>query len=703
MNTLDRIFKPKSIAVIGATQKRGTIGRQLLQNIIEYGFNGMLFPVNPKHEYISSIKCYPSVLSIPDPVDLAIIVVPKEHVLHVAEQCGEKGVGGLVIISAGFKEVGGEGIKREEGLRALQQKYGFRVVGPNCMGIISTDPNVSLNATFAPLEPARGSLAFMSQSGALGVAILLMQKKLDLGVSHFASVGNRLDVGGNDLLEYWAHDKATKVIALYLESFGEPRRFTTLARQITREKPIIVVKSGTTAAGSRAASSHTGSLAGLDIAADALLYQCGVIRVSTIEEMLDVALALTKNPIPQGDRVCILTNAGGPGIMATDAIVNEGLRMAKLGDDTRRKLAGFLPEESSLRNPVDMISSAGPKEYEKALDLILADEGVDTVIVIFVPPILVEPKEVVTRVTKVSKRYHKPVFCVLMAEERFYEEIPKQIADAPPLYRFPESAVRAISAVERYRFWCARAEGKIKHFSSADNTVPGIIAVKQTAGGGYLSPVEASRVLGAYGFPVCRFESVPHSGDVIDAAEKIGYPVVLKAEGKKITHKSDFGGVIVGIQDRKMLEEAVRTMEASLIRAGVSKDVDGFLVQEMVRGGKEIILGMSTDEIFGPLLMFGMGGKYVEIIKDITFRVMPVTDVDAREMVKGIRSYPLLEGVRGEKRVDIEFIVESIQRLGQMVNDLPGIVELDMNPVIVTPDRRHCRVVDSRIRVAARA
>jgi acetyl coenzyme A synthetase (ADP forming)-like protein len=697
---LKRIFQPKSIAVIGATPRRGTIGRQLLQNIIDYGFNGMVFPVNPKHEYISSIKCYPSVLDIPDPVDLAIIIVPKEHVLRVADECGRKRVAGLVIISAGFKEVGGEGIKREKALEALMRKYGFRIVGPNCMGIVNTNPEVHLNATFAPLEPVEGSLAFMSQSGALGVAILIMQKKLHLGVSHFASVGNRLDVSGNDLLEYWEHDRRTKVIALYLEAFGDPRRFTGLARRITRKKPIIVVKSGTTAAGSRAASSHTGSLAGLDIAVDALLYQCGVMRVSTIEEMMDVARALATNPIPKGDRLCILTNGGGPAILATDAAVNEGLRMATLSDETRKKLASFLPEESSTRNPVDMVAAAGPKEYEKALECVLDDDGVDMVIVIFVPPVLVEPREVVTKVTNVMRRHHKPVYCVLMAEDRYYEEIPKEIEHAPPLYRFPEDTVRALSTINRYRYWCARPAGKTKRFAVRDKSAPRIVAAKQKAGGGYLSSDEASRVLRAYGFPLCGFEIVPRGGDVAAAAERIGYPVVLKAQGERIVHKSDIGGVAVGISDRDELRQALRTMKMSLSKLGVSRQVDGYLVQEMAHGGKEVVLGMSTDETFGPLLMFGMGGKYVEIIKDIVFRVMPVSDVDAWEMVKGIRSYPLLEGVRGEKRVDIEFIVESIQRLAQMVSDLPGIAELDLNPVIVTPERRHCRVVDARIRVS---
>jgi acetyltransferase len=415
--------------------------------------------------------------------------------------------------------------------------------------------------------------------------------------------------------------------------------------------------------------------------------------------MMDVARALANNPIPRGDRVCILTNGGGPAILATDAAVDEGLRIAALGEGTRRKLARFLPEESSVGNPIDMIASAGPKEYEKALDLVLGDKGVDMVIVIFVPPILVEPKEVVRGVARAARGHDKPVLCVLMAEDRYYEEIPHEIEDAPPLYRFPEDTVRALSAINRYRLWRERPAGRIKRFPLRDKKVSGLVSRKRKSGGGYLAAPEASRILEAYGFPVCRFEVVPRGGDVAAAAGRIGYPLVLKAHGEKIIHKSDFGGVAVGLHNSAALEEALRTMELSLKRAGMSKHVEGFLVQEMARSGKEVVLGMSVDPTFGPLLMFGMGGKYVEVVKDIVFRVMPVTDVDAWEMVRGIRSYALLEGVRGEKRVDIEFIVESIQRLAQMVNDLPEIAELDLNPVIVTPERRHCRVVDARMRV----
>jgi acyl-CoA synthetase (NDP forming) len=548
------------------------------------------------------------------------------------------------------------------------------------------------------MEPQSGSLAFMTQSGALGVAILLAVKKRNLGVSYFVSVGNRADVGGNELLEYWSRDDTNKVIGLYLEWFRSPRRFTNLSKRITRQKPVIVVKSGTTAAGSRAASSHTGQLAGLDIAVDALLHQCGVIRVSTLEEMMDLVLALTKNPLPKGDRVCILTNAGGPAIMATDAVVNEGLTMAALSDDTRSRLSSFLPEESSLRNPVDMISSAGPEEYGRAMEIVLGDEGVDTVIVIFVPPMLAEPREVMKSVARAMAQHDKPVFCVLMAEERYFDEIPAEIENAPPLYRFPESTVRAIASVNRYRVWCERPQGEVKVITVNEPAVKKIVENKRGTGG-YLSPKDVNKVLESYGFPVCRLEVVPTTGDVVAAAENMGYPLVLKVQGKDIIHKSDFGGVRVGIQNEEMLKDAKARMDQDLERAGVTHLVEGFLIQEMARAGKEVILGMTMDETFGPLLMFGMGGKYVEIIKDITFRVMPVTDVDSWEMVKGIRSYPLLEGVRGEERVDIEFIVESIQRLAQMVNDIPEIVELDMNPVVVTPRRRHCRVVDARIRI----
>ncbi len=702
MKSLDPIFKPRSVAIVGATARKGSIGHELLHNLIEFEFNGKLFPVNAKYEFIHSIKAYPSVLSIPDEVDLAIIIVPKEKVLDVAENCGKKGVKGLVVISAGFKEVGGEGEERENALKALAEKYGFRIVGPNCMGLINATPGVRLNATFAPVEPEAGALAMMSQSGALGVAILLAAKQLNIGLSYFISVGNKADISGNDLLEYWEHDEHTKVIALYLESFGNPRRFTHLSKRITKKKPIVVVKSGTTAAGARAASSHTGALAGMEIAVDALLRQCGVLRVSTIEEMMDLVLGFTKCPLPRGDRVCILTNAGGPGIMAADAVENQGLKIASLSDATKKAIEKILPQEASVRNPVDMLAGAGADEYARATELVLADENVDMVIVIFVPPIMIEPKEVVRGLTEVIKKHDKAVFMVLMAEERYLKELPAEINDAPPFYIFPETAVRVAYLMWRYKQWRGKSEGKIGAFEVERSKISDLICMKQKEGGGYLEPVETYRILEDYGFPVCRFAMVPKKGDLIEAAERVGYPVVLKVDGKGIIHKSDVGGVVVDIKNSEELRAARRRIEERLEDAGLMDKVKGFLVQEMARGGKEVILGMTMDEKFGPLIMFGMGGKYVEIMKDISFRVMPVTDIDAWEMVKSIRGYPILEGVRGEERVDIEFIVESIQRLSQLVNDIHCLEELDLNPFIVTPDRATCRVVDARIKISSR-
>lgn len=701
MKALDPIFKPQSVAVIGATPRKGSIGHEILRNLIMFEYNGKLFPVNPKYEYIHSMKSYISVLSIPDDVDLAIVVVPKEKVLEVAEECGKKKVKGMVVISAGFKEVGGEGVKREQQLKEIADKYGMRVVGPNCMGLVNAIEDVRLNATFAPLEPGRGSLAMMSQSGALGVAILLATHQLNLGLSYFISVGNKMDVSGNDLLEYWEDDEHTNVIALYLEDFGGPRRFTQLAKRISKKKPIVIVKSGTSAAGARAASSHTGALAGMEIAVDALLKQCGVIRVTTIDWMLDLLVGLTRAPLPEGDRVVILTNAGGPAIMAADAAEADGLEMASLQDATMEKLREFLPAEASVNNPVDMIAGAGAPEYEKATDILLGDDEVDILIVVFVPPIMIEPIEVVRRVSDVAERYDKPVLMVIMAEDHHLVQVRNKIHNAPPFYIFPESAVRVAAMMRTYKKWTERSEGTVKTFTVDEKRVQKIIC-KTGQEGGFLPPPEVYSLLSEYGFPVSKSELVPVGGDIVKAAEAVGYPLVLKVDGKEIVHKSDIGGVHIGIQNSEELQEAWKQMNGKLEDAGVMEKVTGYFVQEMAKPGKEVILGMTMDRQFGPLLMCGIGGKYVEVFKDISFRVLPVTDVDAMEMIENLRGYPLLTGVRGEERVDIEYLVECIQRLAQMVNDIHCLEELDINPFIVTPDRKTCRVVDARIRIHAK-
>ena len=703
MRSLDAIFKPRSIAVIGATPRAGSIGREILNNLFINEFNGKIFPVNPKYEYIHSTKAYPSVVSIPDPVDLAVIVVPAASVLTAVEECGKKGVKGLVIITAGFREIGPEGAKLEDAIIDVASRHGMRMIGPNCMGVIDATPDVRMNATFAPGMPPNGTVAFMTQSGALGVAILLAVQKLGLGFSYFASVGNIADVGAMDLLEYWEHDPHTNLIAMYLESFGDPRRFTEMSKRISKTKPIVVVKSGTSAAGARAASSHTGSLAGLEVASEAILQQCGVNRVSSIEEMIHVVAGFVGAPIPGGNRLCIVTNAGGPAIMAVDAADGHGLQVASLSEKTRAAMRKVLPAEASVGNPVDMIASAGPDQYGRVLDLALADENVDLAIAIFVPPLMIEPLGVMRRITEVARARAKPVYSVLMAEESYYERIPREVPDAVPIFRFPEDAVKVAEHTNRYRLWRARPAGTVRTFPVDAAGTRALIEKKARAGGGYLMPADTHAILKAYGFPTVGHAVVPMDGDLKAGARSLTFPVVLKVVGEKIVHKSDVGGVILDLRDEKALLAARDTMRASLAKAGVLKHASGFLVQEMVgdSNGKEVVLGVAQDPKFGPLLMCGMGGRYVEILRDVAFRVLPVTDIDAHDMVRSIRSFPLLEGVRGEPRVDIEFVEEMILRLAQLIGDVPGIQELDMNPVIVTPKREGCRVVDARIKVLA--
>ncbi len=705
MHSLDAIFKPRSIAVIGATPRAGSIGREILNNLFANEFNGKIFPVNPKYEYIHSTKAYPSVTSISDPVDLAVIVVPAANVLGVVEECATKGVKGLVIITAGFREIGPEGAKLEDAVIDVAQRHGMRMIGPNCMGVIDATPGVRMNATFSPGVPPTGTVAFMTQSGALGVAILLAVQKLGLGFSYFASVGNKADVGAMDLLEYWENDPHTHLIAMYLESFGDPRRFTEMSKRISKTKPIVVVKSGTSAAGARAASSHTGSLAGLEVASDALLQQCGVNRVSSIEEMIHVVAGFVGAPIPRGDRLCIVTNAGGPAIMAVDAADGHGLQVATLSEQTRAAMRKVLPREASVENPVDMIASAGPDQYERVLDLALADEHVDLAIAIFVPPLMIEPLEVIRRITQVARTHSKPVYSVLMAEESYYERIPREVENAVPIFRFPEDAVKVAEHTNRYRLWRARPAGTVRSFPVDAARARAVVDAKRRAGGGYLAPEDTHAIQDAYGFPTVDQAMVTLDGDPRAIARGFTFPVALKVVGERIVHKSDVGGVILNIPDANALVAARETMRASLKKARVLADAGGFLVQEMVgdAAGKEVILGVAQDPKFGPLLLFGMGGRYVEILRDVAFRVLPVTDIDAREMVRSIRSFPLLEGVRGEPRVDVEFVEEMILRLAQLVDDVPGIEELDLNPVMVTPARAACRVVDARIRVLAAA
>lgn len=693
---LDPIFSPRSIAVIGASRRRDSIGYSLLHNLVVNEFSGTIFPVNPKAAAIHSLKCYPSLAAIPDPIDLAVIAVPREGVQAVAEECIARGVRGLVVISAGFSETGEEGARRERRLRQAVRSAGVRMIGPNCMGVINTDPEASLNATFAPTPARRGSIGFVSQSGALGVAILNVAQDLGIGLTQFVSMGNKADVSGNDLVEHWEDDPETRVIAMYLESFGNPRRFTEIAKRVTRKKPILIVKSGRTAEGARAATSHTGAIAGADVTVSAFLDQCGVLRANTIEELFDVARALDRCPLPPGDRIAIVTNAGGPAIMATDACVNLGLKMAQLAPATAAGLRSFLPPEASVANPVDMIASATAPSYGRTLAAVLDDSGVDMAMVINVTPLLANPIDVMEEIGEVARQREKPVLAVMMATDEFYDAV-RLRHDLPPVYRFPEAGARALAMLSRYAAWRRRAEeGPAPGFATDDGAVAAIL---DAAGDGYLEPEAAFQVLELYGLPCAPYARVATRAEAEAAAASIGYPVVLKAIARNLVHKSEAGAVRVDLRDDDAFAAACAGMEESVRAAG--HEMEGFLVQKMVRGGHEVIFGISTDPRYGPLLMFGLGGKYVEVFQDVRFGVPPLSRQEAWDMVRGIRGFKLLEGVRGEEGADLELLVEILLRLAQLAQRHPRIRELDVNPVLAKPPGEGTVAIDARIRVGA--
>jgi acetyl coenzyme A synthetase (ADP forming)-like protein len=710
---LDAVFRPRSVAVIGASRERGTIGAEIFHNLLTHQFQGAVYPVNSRSRVVQSVTAYPTVESIPEAVDLAVIVVPAAHVLGVLEQCGRKGVHAAVVISAGFKETGAEGAARERALVECARAYDMRLVGPNCLGVLNTEAQVQLDATFAPSFPPAGNIAFSSQSGALGLAILEYAKELNLGISQFVSVGNKAEVSGNDLLEFWEDDPATRVILLYLESFGNPRRFTQIARRVGRKKPIVAVKSGRTAAGARAAASHTGSLAGTDAAVGALLQQSGVIRTDTIEELFDVAMLLASQPVPRGNRVGIVTNAGGPGIMASDACESHGLVVPGPDAATVEGLRSFLPPEASTKNPVDMIASATPESYERAVRLMLLDPNVDALLAIYVPPIVTQPLDVARAILRgvasglaegTSRgMVPKPVMTCFMGSHGVLEGLRSLQEGHVPSFAFPESAAKALSRVVRYGHWLAEPEGKTVAFEDGDLGRARAVLERALRSGGapprWMKPDDARELLEAYGLTMPRMQVARSAGEAAAVGRDIGFPVALKLVSSTLTHKSEVGGVVLGLRDEKEVVRAYETMRQRLLDSGRERAMEGALVQQMVAEGIEAVVGMSLDPQFGPLMMFGLGGVQVELLRDVTFRVHPITDRDAHEMVRAIRGYKLLEGYRGFPPGDLDALEQLLLRVSQLVADQSAITEMDLNPIKVMPPGRGCVVLDARIAV----
>lgn len=698
-HSLDPLLRPRSIAVVGAARRRGTIPAEVFHNLVHVGFQGAVYPVNPGTTVVQSVRAWPTVDAIPDPVDLAILVVPAAQVLDTIEACGRKGVRAVVVITAGFAETGPEGVELQAELARRARSYGMRVVGPNCLGVLNAHPDVRLSATFAPNFPPFGGVAVCSQSGALGLAILDLALEIGMGISSFVSIGNRADVSAVDLIEYWEDDPDTRVILLYLENLGDPVRFLEVARRVSRKKPIAVVKSGRSEAGRRAATSHTGALAGLDVAVDALLGQCGVLRTDTIHELFDLASLMSTQPVPRGRRVAVLTNAGGPGIMATDACESRGLEVPELSAATRDALRALLPPAASVANPVDMIASASAEQYERSLRLLLEDPGVDAVLVLFVTPIVTRPTDVAEAVVRAVAGATKPVAACMMGSQGIGEASAMLREHRVPTYAFPEAAAAALSRAARYGLFRARGEETEAAPDVDRERASGLLAGPADASGGrWLAPEEVRELLEVYGIPTPRQAMAHSAGEAARKAAELGVPVALKLVARGITHKTEVGGVRLGLRDESEVREAYLAMIGRLHELDRIGDMEGVLLQHMAERGIETFVGATRDREFGHLIAFGLGGVQVELLKDVVFRVAPLGRRDAAEMVDGIRARALLDGFRGGPVADRAALADVLFRVGRMVADFPSIEEIDLNPVIARADG--VVAVDARIRVA---
>ncbi|MGZ4734872.1 MAG: bifunctional acetate--CoA ligase family protein/GNAT family N-acetyltransferase [Acidimicrobiia bacterium] len=691
-----RLLAPRSIAVIGAGRRPGTIGHELFRNLLAGDFTGPVYPVNPHATDVASVRAYPTVLDVPDAVDLAVITVPAAAVTDVVRECAEKSVHGLIVISAGFAERGSAEVEQQ--LVELARRHGMRLVGPNGMGVVNTDPDISMNATFAPFQPVRGQIGFASQSGALGIELLGQAASVGLGVSTFVSMGNKADVSGNDLLQYWDHDPETTVILLYLESFGNPRKFARLARRVGHNKPILAVKSGRSRAGTRAAASHTAALASSDVATDALFHQAGVVRVDTLAELLDTAQVLVHQPLPPGRRVAIVSNGGGPGILASDACEGASLEVPLLSDETQTELRSFVSPDASTANPIDLIAAATAATYERALRTVLADPGIDAVLVIFVPPLVTDSDDVARAIAAAaSDAGPKPVVACFLTRANA-PEILQAGADerrAIPCFTFPEAAAVALGRAASHAEWRRRPEGTVPDLAGIDRSVAHHLVADalEEAEDVWLNPEVAADLCRSFGIPVAPLRHADSADEAAKAAEELGFPVALKAGAGALVHKTDVGGVALGLDDADAVRAAYESMAAVL-----GPSLGGVVVQPMVEPGIETIVGVTQDPSFGPLVLFGMGGIGAELVRDTALRLVPLTDLDAADLVRSLRSSPLLFGYRGAAPADTAALEDLVLRVGMLADELPQVHELDCNPVVVGPDG--VVAIDVKIRLA---
>jgi len=692
---LDMFFNPGSVAVIGASENPKKLGHRILLNVVNGGYKGAIYPINPTAKEILGLKCYPSVSDIPGPLDMAVIVIPAAAVIGIVDECGRKGVKGVVVITAGFREAGEKGKELELKLLEVAKQYGIRIIGPNCLGVIDTW--TPLNASFANNSTDAGPIAFTSQSGALGAAVLDYALTAKINFSQFVSLGNKADVDEVALFEAWGDNPHTKVIMAYVEGLRNGPEFIKTARETAHKKPIITVKSGRTASGSKAVSSHTGSLAGSDAAYEAAFRQSGILRASSVQELFDYGIAFAYQPLIKGNRICIVTNAGGPGVMATDALEPNGLELAALAPETEAALAPVLPPAANIHNPVDVLGDAASDRYATALDIVMHDPNIDGIIVILTPQAGTEVKETAQVIIERSKMTDKPIVACFIGGAVASAGIDLMTGNQVPVYPFPERAIAALGAMFRYYTWRQEPAAVIESFDVDKASVAKLFADIRADGRKTIGDTEAQAILKAYGITTPRSSVASTPDEAVAYCEEVGYPVVMKIASPDILHKSDVGGIKVGVKNEAEVREWFQTIIDRAKAAKPGATIWGIQIQEMVQGAREIIIGMNSDPQFGPLVMFGLGGIYVEVLKDVTFRVAPMTRLQARQMVEQIRSYKLLTGVRGQAAADLDATIDVLLRISQLVTDFPEIAELDINPLLVREQGKGAVAVDMRL------
>jgi acetyltransferase len=691
---LETLLYPQSVAVIGASRSPEKVGYAVLANLVNGGFKGAIVPVNPGADEILGLKCYKSLSDYDGRIDLGIVVVAGKFVKDALRAAIEKGARSVIVITAGFKETGAAGAKAEQELVEICKATGVRMVGPNCLGVLNTDH--AMNATFAPSVPPPGKISVISQSGALCVAILDWAAEQKLGLGKVISFGNKADLNEVDFIETLAEDKATSVIAGYLESIKEGDKFLRIAEQAAGVKPVVILKVGITQAGAKAASSHTGSLAGADIAYGAAFKRAGVIRAENFEALFDYATAFAMQPLPAGERIAIITNAGGPGIMAADAAETLGLKMVAPSQDSDAKLRAFLPVSAAFGNPVDVIGDAEPDRYVKAFEVLQEDEKIDGIIVVVTPQNMTRPLELAEKLGAAHKG-KKPLLAAFMGGTEVASAKEKLMQVGIPNYPSPDRAVTALRAMCDYAAWKRRPARIVTRFPVNRRRVDRIINAQTRSGGAQMGEVEAKEILRAYDFNVLAGQLARTGDEAVEIAERIGYPVVLKISSPDIIHKSDFGGVRINLANAEQVRDAFDLMMVRIQRRAPNAHLRGGFVEKMGQRGREVILGMTRDPQFGPMLMFGLGGIFVEVMKDVTFHLAPITAEEAMQMLKGTRSYALLQGARGQAPVDLDAIAGALQRISQLATDYPEIKELDINPFIVGPVGMQAYVADARM------